>query len=98
MDDQLYNYLTRYYKVLSELGYLNHEITESLLIFSFLSDILNAACNTYSIENEDTIYSGKLSDNDKGYIVEALDCLYGSNCIISYPESYDNSVRICECS
>lgn len=98
MDNQLYNSLTRYYKVLSELGYLNYGISESLLVLSFLSDILNATCNTYSIENEDTIYSSKLSDNEKGYIVKALDCLYGSNCIIPYPESYNHSVKVCECS
>jgi hypothetical protein len=98
MDDQLYNSLTRYYKVLSELGYLSHGISESLLVLSFLSDILNATCNTYLIENEDTIYSGELSDSDKGYIVKALDCLYGSNCIILYPESYNHSVKVCECS
>ena len=73
MDEVVYEALERYFYVLSKVGYLPDGDVQSLLVLSFYKDFVF----------ED--YRGILSREDYGLIERALNCLYGNNCLIPYP-------------
>ena len=73
MDEVVYEALERYFYVLSKVGYLPDGDAQSLLVLSFYKDFVF----------ED--YRGILSREDYGLIERALNCLYGNNCLIPYP-------------
>ena len=74
MDEMVYNSLSRYYHVLETTGYMSQKEVEKLLLLSFYKDFV------YSD------FRGLLSGDDYHYIERALDCLYGSTCLIPYPD------------
>lgn len=74
MDNFIYNSLDKYFKALSNLGYINYNEVENLLILLALNDLKNL-CD-YNLTEEEL----KSVDN-------ALYCLYGKSCFIPYPES-----------
>ena len=74
MDDIVYAALAGYYTTLSKLGYYKYEEVFKLLVLSFYNDV---------IYND---YRGILSKNDYREIEKALNCLYGTNCLIPYPD------------
>jgi len=74
MDEILYNSLSSYYHALSLKGYMPYIDAQKLLILSFYRDfILND-------------YRGLLSGEDYHTIENALNCLWGSSCLIPYPD------------
>jgi hypothetical protein len=74
MDEILYNSLSSYYHALSLKGYMPYIDAQKLLILSFYRDfILND-------------YRGLLSGEDYHTIESALNCLWGSSCLIPYPD------------
>ena len=73
MDEFVYNALTSYYHALGLKGYMPHSDSEKLLVLSFYRDF---------VFND---YRGILSENDYCCIEQALNCLYGSSCLIPYP-------------
>lgn len=74
MDNVLYKSLSRYFNILSKLGYMNYTDVNKLLALIFIYDLLESDCNTFITEDEYRVIGG------------ALYCLYGSNCLIPYPE------------
>ena len=74
MDKVLNESLTRYFKVLSKLGYMSYSEVDKLLVLIFIYDLLESDCKSFITEGE-----YRIIDN-------ALYCLYGSTCLIPYPE------------
>lgn len=71
-----YDSLNKYFNKLKYTGYLNSFDTNKLLILTFIEELLFDKF-PYFVDNED--YS---------IIINALNTLYGSNCIIDIPD-YD---------
>lgn len=73
MDNYVYNASDTYFKTLSKLGYTKKKDTDSLLILNFL----------YNMVYND--YRGYINKKDYHTIEKALNCLYGTNCLMPYP-------------
>lgn len=74
MDEILYNALSKYYHALSLKGYMPEIDSDKLLVLIFLRDfILND-------------YRELIKEKDYHVIEEALDCIYGTSCLIPYPK------------
>ena len=74
MDNIIYNAITQYYTAISKLGYYKYGDVFSLLVLCFLRDFVYQD------------YRGVLSKGDYSIIERALNCLFGSNCLIPYPD------------
>ena len=74
MDNIIYNAITQYYTALSKLGYYKYGDVFSLLVLCFLRDFVYQD------------YRGIISKSDYNIIDKALSCLFGSNCLIPYPD------------
>lgn len=74
MDNIVYNAITQYYAALCKLGYYKYGDVFSLLVLCFFRDFVY----------ED--YRAVLSKDDYSIIEKALNCLYGTNCLIPYPD------------
>ena len=74
MDKFIYSSITQYYDALSKLGYHKYGDVFSLLVLSFFRDFVY----------ED--YRARLSREDYHVIEKALNCLFGSSCLIPYPD------------
>lgn len=73
MDSILYNSLSSYYNALEKKGYMSHSHAQKLLVLIFYRDFILKD------------YRGLLSKEDYHLIERALDCLYGTTCLIPYP-------------
>lgn len=74
MDEVLYEALVRYYHVLELKGYMSKAHSAKLLIMCFYKDFMFKD------------YRGLLSKNDYCLIENALNCIYGTSCLIPYPD------------
>ena len=74
MDNIIYNSLSSYFHVLEVKGYMSWKDMQKLLILCFYRD--------FCFHD----YRGLLSREDYLLIERALDCLYGSSCLIPYPD------------
>ena len=74
MDEMVYDSLSHYYSVLQKTGYYKYDDLQKLLVLIFYKDY---------IFND---YRGLLSMDDYRLVERALDCLYGSTCLIPYPD------------
>lgn len=74
MDNILYEALGRYYHALELSGYQSFEKSQKLLLLIFYHDFMMHD------------YRGLLSKDDYHLIERALDCIWGSTCLISYPD------------
>lgn len=74
MDDMIYNSLEKYFHALELKGYISWPDIEKLLILIFFRDFAYRD------------YRGILSLEDYRMIERALECLYGSTCLIPYPD------------
>ena len=74
MNNIVFNAITQYYTALSKLGYYRYGDVFSLLVLCFLRDFVYQD------------YRGTLSKSDYSIIEKALNCLFGSNCLIPYPD------------
>ena len=74
MDNIIYNAIVKYYTALSKVGYYKYGDVFSLLVLCFLRDFVYQD------------YRGTLSKSDYSIIEKALNCLFGSNCLIPYPD------------
>lgn len=73
MDNLVYDSFVRYFHAVEQLGYISDKKISSLLALEFF----------YRLLYED--YRGYVSEEDYHTIDKALNCLYGSNCLIPYP-------------
>ena len=74
MDEIIYNALTSYYHALEKLGYMSNSQAQKLLLLIFYRDF---------VFND---YRGLISKKDYQLIERALNCLYGTTCLIPYPD------------
>ena len=74
MDNILYNSLSSYFHALEMKGYMPYKDMVKLLVLSFYRDFVFSD------------YRGIISRDDYLLIERALDCLYGSTCLIPYPD------------
>lgn len=74
MGEILYEALSKYYHALELKGYMSKTHSNKLLILAFFWDF------TYND------YRGILSKEDYCLIEKALDCIYGTSCLIPYPD------------
>lgn len=76
MDDLVYNALSSYYHALELKGYMPNHHTQKLMLLIFYRDFCFNDCK------------GLLSKQDYKLIERALDCLWGSTCLIPYPDYF----------
>ena len=74
MEEFVYEALCRYFNTLEKTGYLSNSEVEKLLVLTFLKDFVT------------TDYRGLITYEDYRVIEQALNCLYGSTCLIPYPD------------
>lgn len=74
MDEFVYNSVSSYFHALSVMGYMKQKSVNSLLVLLFY----------YHLIYHD--YRGYISREDYRAIERALNCLYGTNCLIPYPD------------
>ena len=74
MNEMIYDALSRYYHALGMRGYMPFIDAQKLLLLIFYKDF---------VFND---YRGLLSREDYSLIEQALNCLYGSTCLIPYPD------------
>ncbi len=74
MDSIIYNAIKGYYDILSKLGYFKYEDVFRILVLCFFRDF---------VYND---FRGLLSREDYLEIEKVLSCLYGTNCLIPYPD------------
>lgn len=74
MDEILYEALTKYYHALELKGYMSQSHGVKLLVLGFYRDFMLHD------------YRGILSKEDYHLIEKALDCIYGTSCLIPYPD------------
>ena len=74
MDEMLYSSLSSYFNALEYKGYMPYSEMQKLLVLIFYKDFVYGD------------YNGLLSKEDYQTIERALDCLYGSTCLIPYPD------------
>lgn len=74
MGEIVYNSMTGYFDALEKLGYLSDSQVRKLLVLSFYKDFMFSD------------YRGLISREDYMLIGKALDCIYGSSCLIPYPD------------
>jgi len=74
MDEFVYNAVTKYFNVLQTLGYYRYRDVEKLLVLLFYHNLINHD------------YRGLIKREDYRAIESAINCLYGTSCLIPYPD------------
>lgn len=74
MDEILFEALSKYFHALELRGYMSKSHSMKLLVLSFYRDFVFKD------------YRGMLSKSDYCFIEKALDCIYGTSCLIPYPD------------
>lgn len=74
MDEFVYNAVCRYFEYLHLTGYYKYKDVKSLLVLLFFYDLIYHD------------YRGLISKEDYRTIERALNCLYGTTCLIPYPD------------
>lgn len=69
-----YDGINTYFNTLATLGYKNYKEVNKLIALLFIEEFINSSFNLY------------INEEDYKIINNALYCLYGSTCLIPYPE------------
>lgn len=78
--DDVYKSIETYFNALSHFGYKKQSDVDKLIIYSFIEELLTGDLR------------GFISEEDYQYIGRALECLYGTSCLIPYPQYINNDV------
>lgn len=81
MGDRLFNALSKYFTVLSNTGYFNKTDTLKLYVYVTIVRLFY------------TTFRGYLNEDSYKIVNKALYCLYGSSCLIPYPDFCDSSSK-----
>ena len=73
MDDLLYNSCVRYFTSLSNYGFKNETEVKKLLFYVFIQELVNSPLVD-------------ISEEDYKHLENALYCMYGTTCLIPYPD------------
>ena len=63
-----------YFNTLAQLGYKKQSDVDRLLVYSFFEELLTGEMRYF------------ITESDYKLIEQALSCLYGSSCLVLYPE------------
>lgn len=74
MDNIVYNAFLNYFNTLEVTGYLAYGQAQKLLVLNLYKDLLSGNYDEY------------LNEEDRKLINKALDCIYGSTCLVPYPD------------
>ena len=74
MDEMIYGALSQYFSLLKKTGYYKYADVQKLLVLIFYRDF---------VFND---YRGLISREDYLIIERALNCLFGTTCLIPYPD------------
>jgi hypothetical protein len=74
MNDVVYNAIAKYYAILEKTGYVPYNNVLALLLLCFFKDFVYHD------------FRANISRGDYYTIEKALNCLFGSNCLIPYPD------------
>lgn len=75
LNDELLNSLGTYFCTLSRLGYMKDSEVEKLIVALFIGEILDGSLEML------------ISEEDFKSITNALNCLQGHSCLLSYPDT-----------
>lgn len=81
MDEITFEAVNKYLTHLSNVGYFSQSNVDKLLLLTFIQEMI------------DNDFRGLISEEDYDYINKALYCLYGSSCLIPYPDYYNTKRR-----
>lgn len=76
--DQLFKALNSYFNSLSYFGYKKQSDVNKLLVLDYIYEILTGNMRYY------------VTEDDYRWIERALSCLYGSSCLVPYPQYANN--------
>ena len=76
MDNVLYNVLSNYFNQLCNTGYVKEASTKKVVALAIIQELLNKD------------FRGLINEEDYNMIVKTLYCLFGSDCLIPYPDYY----------
>ena len=85
MDEITFEAVNKYFTHLSNVGYFSQSNVDKLLLLTFIQEMI------------DNDFRGLISEEDYDYINKALYCLYGSSCLIPYPDYYSTKRRRTMC-
>lgn len=72
--DNVYSSVKSYFTALSQLGYKDYDSVYKLLVYTFIEEILTGAMRFF------------ITEEDYRIIEEALSCIYGTTCLMPYPQ------------
>ena len=72
--NQLANSMSSYFNALKQFGYKNQKDVNKLLAYNFIGELLTGDMRVF------------INEEDYRTIEQALSCMYGSNCLIPYPQ------------
>ena len=79
LDNMAYTGVSNYFKTLSTFGYKEYKEVNKLLVLLFIEELLRSSLSIY------------ISEEDYKAITNILYCLFGSTCLIPYPEFIVNT-------
>lgn len=74
LDNLAYTGVSNYFQALSTFGYKGYKEVNKLLVLLFIEDLLRGSFSLY------------IDEDDYKVITNVLYCLFGSTCLIPYPE------------
>lgn len=79
MDEIVYNSIVRYFSALSNLGYVSYEDVNSLLFLTAIQEFIYKD------------FRGFINEDDYREIEKALYKVFGTSCLVPYPEYCNNA-------
>lgn len=79
MDEVVYNSIVRYFSTLSNLGYISYDDVNSLLFLTAIQEFIYKD------------FRGFINENDYREIEKALYKVFGTSCLVPYPEYCNNT-------
>lgn len=81
MVNQVYSAINKYFGHLANTGYMSQDNVNKLLLFDIIYNLL------------DNDFRALVNEEDYQTINNALYCLYGSTCLIPFPDYYNNKTK-----
>lgn len=73
LKEDLLRAIQTYYRTLEVFGYFSYREVAKLIVMLFFEEVLEGKF-------------GLLEEEDYKLIIKAMNCIYGSNCLLPYPE------------
>lgn len=76
--NDVFKSISIYFNTLSQLGYKKQSDVDKLIIYAFIEEMLTGEMRIF------------VTEDDYRVIEQALTCLYGSSCLLPYPQYANN--------